>query len=494
MTKQRKTKHPLLASVLILCLCLSSFIGSTFAWFTDEVSSSANTIITGKLDVKLEYSTDMSNWKEVGVTTNIFDDEALWEPGYTEVVYFRVSNIGNLAMKYKLGISVASETAGKNVNGDSFKLSDYVEYGLIEEVSAAYADRATARAAVVDASKLNTIFAEQYELLPKIRVSDPAETVDVFAFVVYLPEEVGNEANHDGKNFAVLNLGVSVIATQLAYEEDSFGDDYDDDVEFVSNIDELKSGLAAGGNLLLTSDLTIDADEAKLIIPAGVSASLDLNGKTLSAVSDAASASCAIDNKGELSIWGGTVSFESSVPSATNAYGTNTINNSGKLVIESGAYILNTTVGGSSNAIDNAIGAELTVMGGKIESNAIAIRVRDGASAVFNGGEIIGKRAVQLHLISGYDVDTKLTVNGGSFSAKSADSSGNKIALYSYAYGNCTFARAFITITGGTFNDGVFFGGGNKTAVETVEITGGVFAAELGRYLANDGWEDIAKP
>ena len=39
MTKTRNTKRALLASALALLVCVSMLIGSTFAWFTDSVTS-----------------------------------------------------------------------------------------------------------------------------------------------------------------------------------------------------------------------------------------------------------------------------------------------------------------------------------------------------------------------------------------------------------------------------------------------------------------------
>ena len=128
MTKKHSTKKALMASALSLLLCFSMLVGTTFAWFTDSVTSANNIIKSGNLDVELEYSTDMVNWTAVDANTNIFDDEALWEPSYTEVVYLRVSNLGNLAFKYKLGIEIADETAGKTKDNVEFKLSDYIEY------------------------------------------------------------------------------------------------------------------------------------------------------------------------------------------------------------------------------------------------------------------------------------------------------------------------------------------------------------------------------
>jgi len=250
---------------------------------------------------------------------------------------------------------------------------------------------------------------------------------------------------------------------------------------FVSTVDELKAALEAGNSVSLATDLELT--EA-FSIPAGKNATIDLAGNELSLVSTEAEASCAIENKGTLTIKNGTVTYEG-VGDPNFGYGTNTINNSGKLIID-GATIINTTNSGSSNAIDNAPGSELIVNSGTIKSEKVTIRLRDGSSATINGGEISGARAVQIHLFQNVAADTKLTINGGTFTGD--------YALYSYAYGNVTFARTTIEINGGTFNGIVAFGGGNKTEKEAVIINGGTFNGDLGRYLENDGWEDIDKP
>ena len=74
MTKHRSTKHALLMSVLSLIMCLSMFIGSTFAWFTDSVTSSGNRIQSGTLDVALEMW-DGDSWENVDNEDKIFNYE-----------------------------------------------------------------------------------------------------------------------------------------------------------------------------------------------------------------------------------------------------------------------------------------------------------------------------------------------------------------------------------------------------------------------------------
>lgn len=231
--KTRSTKKALLCSLLSLVVCISMLVGSTFAWFTDSVSSLNNIIKSGNLDVELEYSTDMSNWTAVTSDTKLFDEKALWEPGYTQVVYLKVSNKGSLALKYSLGVNVYEETPGVNQEGDSFKLSDYIYYGVEEDVTAKYADRAAAVAAVKDGSeKLSVAYTKAGSLLAKAESAQEYPS-DVVAMVVYMPETVGNVANHNGTDVPVIKLGVNLVATQYTYESDSFGTDYDALAEFV---------------------------------------------------------------------------------------------------------------------------------------------------------------------------------------------------------------------------------------------------------------------
>ena len=270
MTKKYSTKKALLASALSLLLCVSMLVGTTFAWFTDSVTSANNIIMAGNLDVELEYSTDMVNWTAVDANTNVFKEGALWEPGYTEVVYLRVSNVGSLAMKYKLGVNVASETEGKTRdNNTPFKLSDYIEYGIIKNVTAAYGtdDRMTARADIGTASKLNVAYSEEFHLVGKTAT---ATDTDVYALVVYMPESVGNEANHNGTDIPVINLGLSVLATQDTVEEDSFNDQYDKDATYTISVNSTNELVSSFENMT----------EATVFDATGVSIDVDTVGTT----------------------------------------------------------------------------------------------------------------------------------------------------------------------------------------------------------------------
>ena len=223
-----KRKNALLHSILALLLCFSMLIGTTFAWFTDSVTSSNNRIMTGNLDVDMEYWNGTA-WDTVGENTALFSPNALWEPGYTEVVYLKVLNKGNLALKYRLGVNIAGEVGSVNKAGEEFLLSGYIKFGVVDlgTTEARYATRTDARAALTNTKLISEGYSSD---IGEIEANGAPHYI---ALVVYMPEETGNEANHDSDYDApVITLGVSLEATQMSSESDSFGKTYDESASF----------------------------------------------------------------------------------------------------------------------------------------------------------------------------------------------------------------------------------------------------------------------
>ena len=221
----KNTKRALLTSVLAMAVCLAMLVGSTFAWFTDTATTGINKIQSGNLDVELEYSKDFAEWKKVDNTTKVFEDSTEWEPGRTEVVYLRVKNAGNLALKYTLGLGNVYESRGKNVSGDFYYLSNFVKMGAVE-ATAAFENRAAAIGAVEPVADTFKALGEKGVVGATLN-SGAAKT---YAMVVYMPTEVGNEANPKNKDpywAAKLSFGVSVNASQATVENDSFDNMYD---------------------------------------------------------------------------------------------------------------------------------------------------------------------------------------------------------------------------------------------------------------------------
>ena len=270
MTKRTHTKRALLVSVLSMLLCLSMLVGSTFAWFTDSVTSGKNKIVAGNLDVELYAKVD-GEYTQVDENTNLFMDNALWEPGHVEVVNLKVSNLGTLALKYNLGINVASETTGTNVFNETFKLSDYIQFAVIDgEQTYATRDAAIAAAKAANPVKLSELaYSKETVLMP----GDSGN--ELVTLVVYMPTTVTNEANHLIETEAPqIVLGVNLVATQAMHEEDSFGQNYDQYAVYpgatvVETEDALKEAIATAedgdvialtDDMALTEPLTIDKD------------------------------------------------------------------------------------------------------------------------------------------------------------------------------------------------------------------------------------------
>ena len=129
MTNQKSTKRALLGSALALFVCVSMLIGSTFAWFTDSVTTGSNIIKSGNLDIVLEYSEDNgTTWTNAEGKILEFKDlngnaNILWEPGCTyKLPLLRVRNNGNLALKYTIAVN--------GIDGDA-KLLEAIEWTAI---------------------------------------------------------------------------------------------------------------------------------------------------------------------------------------------------------------------------------------------------------------------------------------------------------------------------------------------------------------------------
>ena len=94
MTKTKSTKRALVSSALALVMCISMLIGSTFAWFTDSVTSSSNKIQSGtlKLDLEMIVKNDdnTTSWKSIKEDKTALFNYTNWEPGYTDVKVLKV--------------------------------------------------------------------------------------------------------------------------------------------------------------------------------------------------------------------------------------------------------------------------------------------------------------------------------------------------------------------------------------------------------------------
>ena len=269
MKKSNATKRALISSALATMMCIIMLIGTTFAWFTDTASTGVNKIQSGKLDVELEYSYDMENWSTATSATKLFDDKTLWEPGVTEIVYLRVKNAGSLALKYTIGLnSNIGFSKGTNVAGDTYNVGDYLKMG-----AATVTEKLATREAAWDAVAANAnVMSELKPFVEGMPVLEAGKTSDAIALVIYMPTDVGNEANAGSKASYVYRLGVEVDATQAPVENDSYDNTYDENAPTKFHAEssssetlEVTENIQANGRYGVvqaerTAQFTIDAD------------------------------------------------------------------------------------------------------------------------------------------------------------------------------------------------------------------------------------------
>ena len=281
MTSSKSTKRALISSALALLMCVTMLVGATFAWFTDTASTGVNKIQAGNLDLEVQYRTTANGeWKTLDNATDLFGAAGtLFEPGHTRVVELKIKNAGNLALKYKIGMNVISETAGTNKDGNPYKLSDYLK------VATSPIQQYDPNAGPHDISyvmeqlifeKGNVLawehrdfanFELEYTSDGSVHVLQPGDA-GILGIKVYMPETVGNDANAISTTQAAsINFGLNVVATQYTTESDSFGTQYDKDATYpviVSNQQQTNDAITNAtdkkANISIASGQTITLD------------------------------------------------------------------------------------------------------------------------------------------------------------------------------------------------------------------------------------------
>ena len=238
MTKKYSIKKALLASVIAFAICVSMLIGTTFAWFTDSVTSGSNIISSGSLDVVLEYW-DGDSWEDADgkvipfVTANGRpQDQILWEPGCTyEMAPFRVRNEGTLnanilillngvsgdeklmeAIELKTRVNNIPDSLLNGSGGNVFKKLEDAELDIFYGVKEG-----------------NVVF--DHSLAGKGTVTPGTGHTDTspeFTIFGHMAEEAGNEY----QDLSIKGISITVLATQQTYEFDSIDDQYDLNAEF----------------------------------------------------------------------------------------------------------------------------------------------------------------------------------------------------------------------------------------------------------------------
>lgn len=222
MTNGKSLKRALLSSAFSLIICVAMLIGTTFAWFTDTASTAVNKIQAGNLKVDIvDKNGNSLNGKSLSFRDVNNKTDILWEPGAKfNLDSFKIVNKGNLALKYKVIIS--------GING-SAKLLEAIDFTV--KIGDA------AEAALADWEGV---------LLP-----DGAAAADTMPVKETKPITISGKMREDAGNeyqgLSIGGIGITVLATQYTYENDSIGNTYDREAAY-KGTQEFTSGTHTLGN------------------------------------------------------------------------------------------------------------------------------------------------------------------------------------------------------------------------------------------------------
>ena len=235
MKRKNATRSALFMSIISMLLCVSMLVGTTFAWFTDEVQTGMNTIAAGNLDVEL-----LADGQKVDSATKLFDTVEKWEPGVVVYENLQVANVGTLALKYQMTLNFGNEN---DLNGH--KLSEVLQVAIIDKIDA-NATRAQVLAAAKAATNVGTL--ANFYLTGELEAGVSSTEQAVVIFWAPNANEIDNlynvnngQVTSDGEPLHI-EFGINLQATQKMSEEDSFGPDYDESASILPKAKVLNTG------------------------------------------------------------------------------------------------------------------------------------------------------------------------------------------------------------------------------------------------------------
>lgn len=107
----------LCTSLLSTLLSLVMLVGTTFAWFTESITTGVYTITAGKLSTVTSYCTDLTtpnpNWQRLNEdNTTLFGGMTFSASNATQTAYLQLENKSPNSVKYLIRFLCDSETAG----------------------------------------------------------------------------------------------------------------------------------------------------------------------------------------------------------------------------------------------------------------------------------------------------------------------------------------------------------------------------------------------
>lgn len=211
-TTVKKKQYKKIALALSLCVLIIWGIlgtGASLAWFTDTSEEITNIFHVAEFDLEVSHRLDDGTWESIDQKTDIFEDNALYEPGYVQVVYLKVENKGTVPFDFYTAVSVINSSTATNKYGQEFWLHEYLKFGI------AYANSESEMEELVS-TREKAVAIATIDLQDYATDAAPLEAGGTvyMALVVRMPKDIGNEANYRGDTIPKVDLGLIVKAEQ----------------------------------------------------------------------------------------------------------------------------------------------------------------------------------------------------------------------------------------------------------------------------------------
>ena len=478
MNNKRATKRALLTSVMALAMCVVMLVGTTFAWFTDTASTGVNKIVSGNLKVDIigessDSHVEKLNFKKAATTDAEAGAEILWEPGCRYLTEgFRIANKGNLALKWKAQVNMDNITNGKvegsTIAKDGKSLLDVIDFYVV-----------TSKEENAEAVKIEDFTGN----LKKDETSD----------IYYIKGVMQTTAGNDYQDLTLDGITITVYATQLNSEVDSFGPDYDKfadypEVQPVATLEQLQEVLTSDDINGKTIKLYDNLDNVTNLRISNKDIALDLNGKSMKTEH--------LQVNGSKIVIKDTSEDGNGKIETTDSYAVVQAENS-DVTIESGKFIsrYNKDGGYGYAPVIQVRNSELTINGGYFENTndvgsynylikAPCYNTNEKTTITINGGEFVSHRNYGYIVTGDSDANVDVVINGGTFTTEGNNSyltnvKGNVVV------NDCTFTAGnsvvfnipkgyTATVKGGTFsvNNKSGFFSHNKTTGWVSDFTG----------------------
>ena len=373
MNNKIATKRALLTSVMALVMCVVMLVGTTFAWFTDTASTGVNKIVSGNLKVDIIGADSDSHIEKLNFTkaAGAEGEALLWEPGCRYLTQgFRIANKGNLALKWKAEINKDNIVDGKVVDTakDGVSLLDVIDFYVVTGTG---------------------------ENAPEVAIEDFVGNLakDAKSDVYYIKGVMQTTAGNDYQDLTLDGITITVYATQLTAEFDSFDNQYDKDAKYTEVIAE---GKTFTSKATLSTGITATNPNAIAVKAIGADADVTILDGTFDGGSGGNNICVAAANGAKVTIKDGTFT----VGGDANGIGNSVIySQGGNITIEGGFFYTDCSYNGKYYVLNQS------------NSNPGTITVKGGTFVNYDpskGDDHLGDNFVP----AGYSVITETKANG----------------------------------------------------------------------------------